>query len=341
MKIIFPISKFLARGLMCAAIFAGGASVVRGQYSGSSSAWTTAQVGDGNDAVDSSALFSSSVSFGKIAVDSVWNDDGTTTITYEAVDAEAEALARWTEHSVAVAAKADVHNSTDQSSGDAYAYANASLNTQVHIHSLPGGGSGHWQLAVHSVLSGVGPSATISGIITTYDDTGMEVAEQSLGTGLNAIDNHGDGTNYLNVESPVLYDGYTITIELGAQAQAIATQVDSDEDADLGDTVWLQFVADDPSTLSAVNDDGWDFSTPYSRVPAPAIAPIITSFAFTSNQFQLLVVGTFTSNYIVQAAADLNSTNWIPLLTNSAPFLFTESNANCYAQRFYRGMVAP
>jgi hypothetical protein len=53
---------------MCVAIFAGSASVVSGQSSGSSSAWTTAQAGDGNDAVDSSSVFSSSISIGKIGV---------------------------------------------------------------------------------------------------------------------------------------------------------------------------------------------------------------------------------------------------------------------------------
>jgi hypothetical protein len=62
------VSTFAGQAAMCVAIFAGSASVVSGQSSGSSSAWTTAQAGDGNDAVDSSSVFSSSISIGKIGV---------------------------------------------------------------------------------------------------------------------------------------------------------------------------------------------------------------------------------------------------------------------------------
>jgi hypothetical protein len=32
---------------------------------------------------------------------------------------------------------------------------------------------------------------------------------------------------------------------------------------------------------------------------------------------------------------------WISLKTNPAPFVFVETNANTFAQRFYRGTVAP
>ena len=343
MTINFPISKFLARGLMCAAIFAGSASVVRGQAIGSSSAYTQAGAGDGPDAIDTSSLFASSVSFGKVMVDTVQNGDGTSTGIYASVDAEANALARWTEHSVAVTASAEVNNSTDQSTGEANATANASLYTLVHIYSLdenPEGG--HWKIAVHSIFAGPEASAHIGGTITTYDDQGMPVDEQNFGASPNSFNNLGDSTNYVDIPCPGVLEGYTVVIELSAHAQASASQGDSDgDDADLGDTVWLQFVADDPSTLSAVAEDGWDFSTPYSRAPATAFAPTLTPYAFTNNQFQFIVSGTINSHYIVQATTDLASTNWIPLITNSAPFIFTETNANLYAQRFYRALVAP
>lgn len=336
---------------MCAAIFAIGASVVRGQATGSSSAYTFAQAGDGPDATATSSLFASSVSFGKVIVDSVDNEDGTTTDTYASVDAEADALARWTEHSVAVSATAEVHNSTDESAGAASANALATLYTQVHMYSLdenPEGG--HWHVAVHSKFAGPEASANIYGTITTYDDQGMLVDDQGLGTSPNSINNLGDSTNYVDIPCPGVLDGYTVVIELSAQAQASASQGDSDDDpddnpddsdADLGDTVWLQFVADDPSMLSARSEDGWDFSTPYTRATATAIAPILTQFAFTNNQFQFIVSGTINSNYIVQATTGLTSTNWIPVTTNSAPFIFTDINANLYTRRFYRGVVAP
>lgn len=73
----------------------------------------------------------------------------------------------------------------------------------------------------------------------------------------------------------------------------------------------------------------------------PAIAPTLTNPAFASGQFQFSLIGTITSNYVVQATTNLNSANWEPLQTNAAPFLFVETNAASWPQRFYRGLLAP
>ena len=74
-------------------------------------------------------------------------------------------------------------------------------------------------------------------------------------------------------------------------------------------------------------------------VSVPAIAPTFTSVSFTNQQFQFTIQGTVGSNYVVQAATSLNPANWIPVLTNAAPFTFTESNL--FPQRFYRSLVLP
>jgi hypothetical protein len=42
----------------------------------------------------------------------------------------------------------------------------------------------------------------------------------------------------------------------------------------------------------------------------------------------------------MQAATNLVSPNWMPLMTNPAPFVFTESNPNVFNRRFYRAVVA-
>jgi DNA/RNA endonuclease G (NUC1) len=82
--------------------------------------------------------------------------------------------------------------------------------------------------------------------------------------------------------------------------------------------------------------------TVISVVPsAPAVAPSFTLLTFTNNQFQFTLTGTPGTNYIVQAATNLAVPNWIPLATNAAPFVFIQSNANLFPQRFYRGVVAP
>lgn len=99
------------------------------------------------------------------------------------------------------------------------------------------------------------------------------------------------------------------------------------------------------------NDNAADFTTatPSPRnsaaaanpPPAPAAAPGFTTLSFASNQFQFTLTGTAGSNYIVQATTNLAMTNWLPVRTGAAPFLFIESNAGTFPQRYYRGKVAP
>jgi hypothetical protein len=44
---------------------------------------------------------------------------------------------------------------------------------------------------------------------------------------------------------------------------------------------------------------------------------------------------------VVQATTNLTATNWISLTTNAAPFLFTQTNASSFSQRFYRAKIWP
>jgi endonuclease G len=72
-----------------------------------------------------------------------------------------------------------------------------------------------------------------------------------------------------------------------------------------------------------------------------AALPALSLPAATDNQFQFTLTGTAGTNYIVQAATSLAAPAWVSLLTNAAPFVFTESNVNLFPQRFYRAVVAP
>jgi endonuclease/exonuclease/phosphatase family metal-dependent hydrolase len=74
-------------------------------------------------------------------------------------------------------------------------------------------------------------------------------------------------------------------------------------------------------------------------------SPIITnstpptlSFAvFNGNQqFQFIVSGQAGATYIVQFATNLVTGVWLPLLTNTAPFTFTDTNPAASSQGFYR-----
>lgn len=73
----------------------------------------------------------------------------------------------------------------------------------------------------------------------------------------------------------------------------------------------------------------------------PAAAPAFSAPVLANNQFQFTLTGTTGSNYVVQAATNLAAPNWISLTTNPAPFVFIQSNANLFPQRFYRAVVAP
>ena len=73
----------------------------------------------------------------------------------------------------------------------------------------------------------------------------------------------------------------------------------------------------------------------------PAAAPLLTSVLLAGNQFQFTLTGPTSSNYVIQVSTNLADSNWIGLQTNAAPFLFIESNAVAFPQRFYRGVPAP
>ena len=76
-----------------------------------------------------------------------------------------------------------------------------------------------------------------------------------------------------------------------------------------------------------------------SATNPPALTPSLSAFTLMNNQFQFTVGGTTGSNYVVQATTNLSTPNWMPLLTNPAPFVFTQSNAGMFGQRFYRGVT--
>jgi len=59
----------------------------------------------------------------------------------------------------------------------------------------------------------------------------------------------------------------------------------------------------------------------------------------SAGQFTMSVSGLPGYKYIVQASTNL--TSWIPLVTNPAPFVFTESNTDAYPRRFYRTVFVP
>jgi hypothetical protein len=60
---------------------------------------------------------------------------------------------------------------------------------------------------------------------------------------------------------------------------------------------------------------------------------------WNGNQFQFSVAGVAGFNYAVQATTNL--TDWISLITNAAPFTFTDPDASNFPQRYYRSVYVP
>ena len=51
-------------------------------------------------------------------------------------------------------------------------------------------------------------------------------------------------------------------------------------------------------------------------------------------------VGGFTGlTWVVQWTTNLSETNWLPLMTNTTPFTFIDTNASRYSQGYYRLML--
>jgi hypothetical protein len=55
-----------------------------------------------------------------------------------------------------------------------------------------------------------------------------------------------------------------------------------------------------------------------------------------SKQFQFSVIGGTGYSYAILAASNLNFPVWVSLVTNTAPFSFTDANALVFPSRFYR-----
>lgn len=95
-------------------------------------------------------------------------------------------------------------------------------------------------------------------------------------------------------------------------------------------------------TVIITNIAGAATSSPaFLTVNLPPDPPTLSSPVFYDGQFEFLVEGTTGTNYVVLMSTNLAETNWISIITNPAPFYFTDTNAMESPFRFYRGRLAP
>jgi hypothetical protein len=91
--------------------------------------------------------------------------------------------------------------------------------------------------------------------------------------------------------------------------------------------------------VTSYNAAGWEsaYSTEVAYT-APAVAGAPISIAQTPGGFNITVNGTAAMPYVILASTDL--VNWVALTTNTAPFVFTDSNSAGYPERFYQAVPA-
>ena len=89
-------------------------------------------------------------------------------------------------------------------------------------------------------------------------------------------------------------------------------------------------------TLAVSDGSKTTISSPVILTVYPTAAATLAMAAHPEGQFGLSVSGVPGYRYEVQASTNL--VDWIPLQTNTAPFLFIDSNAGKFKQRFYRSL---
>ncbi|MGA2787467.1 MAG: Ig-like domain-containing protein [Verrucomicrobiota bacterium] len=87
------------------------------------------------------------------------------------------------------------------------------------------------------------------------------------------------------------------------------------------------------ATKTADNPNGPGMTDPAKF--ATTLSPV----AHVNGQFALNVAGASGHQYVIEASTDL--VNWIPVQTNTAPFIFVDPDAGRFPQRFYRSVYAP
>lgn len=102
---------------------------------------------------------------------------------------------------------------------------------------------------------------------------------------------------------------------------------------DLQQFSWVGF---DPTSTNA--SFGYSETTVQQLVIfTTTAAGISISGQNSTNGFMLGLSGVPGTNYVIEASTNLF--NWVPLVTNSSPFQFTDTNRTGFCYRFYRGRL--
>lgn len=121
---------------------------------------------------------------------------------------------------------------------------------------------------------------------------------------------------------------YTNVVVLGISTNALIS------DLTTGTIYYFAVTSYDASGQESV------YSSEVSYTAPPVIETLISpTYAAAAGQFSLEVGGSSGSEYVVEASTDL--VDWVPLETNTAPFIFVDPDAANFTQRFYQALPLP
>jgi endonuclease/exonuclease/phosphatase family metal-dependent hydrolase len=102
-------------------------------------------------------------------------------------------------------------------------------------------------------------------------------------------------------------------------------------------TANTNYVPANSSSYGTAGTMRYDMVTVSGSSYVAATAAALTSVAFTNDQFAFTLSGSVGASYIVQTSTNLAATNWIPVLTNTSPCIFTDMDLTA-PQKFYRAV---
>jgi len=132
-------------------------------------------------------------------------------------------------------------------------------------------------------------------------------------------------------------NGSKVTWNIGNLASGAGAQLDLTMHSGTVGTIINSAVVR-ANTSDANSDD--DSASVAANVVSSLTPPVVSGISVTNNgTFSLTISGPIGSSVIIQASTNL--VNWVNILTNTAPFTFTDSATTNYPDRFFRALLGP
>ena len=201
-------------------------------------------------------------------------------------------------------------------------YVSGSTTTNLVLASVLPGDSGTYVLMVTNLYGAVLSSNAVLTVLVSPTITSQPTNITALAGGNATFTVTADGTAPLNFQWTLNNTNLTDATNLILTLSSLT----SDQAGVYSVTV--------TNLAGSVTSSDATLSVYSSAVPALSG----TSFD-ADNNFSFTVAGVPGFNYAVQASTNL--VDWIPLLTNTSPFIFTDTNTASFQQQFYRSIYNP